>query len=133
MSTRCNVAIKLSADSTIFLYRHSDGYLSECGKTLAREMAKIDADCEKLPGKRYSADADLVTALLALKYDDDRAIYELTHDVHCDINYFYQIQRGEAGWMIQWAEGYGDAIASQLGGVQSLAGFKGDVATAQEG
>ena len=85
MSTRCNIIIHHGA-SKIMLYRHYDGYLANTGADLAEKFAAANG----------SADAFL-RALMADRYDkasyetEARPVYELTTEVHGDIEYLYKV------------------------------------------
>lgn len=85
MSTRSNIIIK-SGKTTIYMYRHSDGYPACNGVDLADALATSP-----------TATA-LVQNLLDRRYDkqscekDPRRIYEVTTDVHGDIEWLYKIE-----------------------------------------
>lgn len=89
MGTRANIVIEHGA-SRVYLYRHWDGYLAETGADLARRLA----------GRAGSASAAsaLLEELLAERYDDrpEKRIYELTSEVHGDIEFLYRVDFG--GW-----------------------------------
>jgi hypothetical protein len=85
MSTRSNIIIK-SGKTTIYMYRHSDGYPACNGVDLADALATSPTI------------SSLVQNLLDRRYDkasyekDPRRIYEMTTDVHGDIEWCYKIQ-----------------------------------------
>ena len=81
MSTRCNINIKIY-NSNIWLYRHSDGYLSETGYNLA---------CNLIHSKNAHT---FLQNLLNENYEKSELrpaqnIYELTSSQHGDIEYLY--------------------------------------------
>ena len=81
MSTRCNINIKIYS-ANIWLYRHSDGYLSETGYNLVCNLI-------------HSKDAHtFLQSLLNEKYEASELRpaekkYELTSSQHGDIEYLY--------------------------------------------
>jgi hypothetical protein len=85
MSTRSNIIIK-SGKTAIYMYRHSDGYPACNGIDLADALATA---------KTASA---FVQNLLDRRYDkqsyetEPKRIYELTTDVHGDIEWCYKIE-----------------------------------------
>ena len=72
MGTRCNIKIE-TGDTTLWIYRHWDGYPAETGKDLATKLVNVK-----------SAD-EFITKLI----NDDA--YEVTTDQHGDIEYLYNI------------------------------------------
>ena len=72
MGTRCNIKIE-TGDTTLWIYRHWDGYPAETGNDLARKLVNVK-----------SAD-EFITKLI----NDDA--YEVTTDQHGDIEYLYII------------------------------------------
>ena len=86
MSTRCNIVIK-SGQSTVYMYRHCDGYLAETGADL---LAKIEA---------ANGVADKFLRSLFSEYYEQqsyekqpRRVYELTTELHGDIEHCYTIE-----------------------------------------
>jgi len=77
MSTRSNVLIKLGS-TKIYLYRHHDGYPGGNGGDLAEKLIKNGND-----------GAAFIEDLISEKYDDGRAVWELTTDLHGDIEWLY--------------------------------------------
>lgn len=103
MSTRCNVVV-LNGSSKIYLYRHHDGYLAETGADLAEKLKAVAGE----PGARFSPSgmADkFVRSMLGSYYEArsfdpvPRPIYELTTDLHGDIERCYWIYFGRGGLM----------------------------------
>lgn len=80
MSTRCNIVVRDSKRQYI-LYHHHDGYPEGVGIDLWNRFS------DKLGNTRYDA-INVVNELLKDKEDDD---YELTHGLHSDIEYLYEI------------------------------------------
>ena len=81
MSTRCNINIKIYS-SNIWLYRHSDGYLSETGYNLACNLIhskNVHNFLENILNEKYEA-SELRPA---------EKKYELTSSQHGDIEYLY--------------------------------------------
>jgi hypothetical protein len=72
MGTRCNIKIK-TGDTTLWIYRHWDGYPAATGNDLVRKLVNVK-----------SAD-EFITKLI----NDDN--YEVTTDQHGDIEYLYNI------------------------------------------
>ena len=72
MGTRCNIKIE-SGDTTLWIYRHWDGYPAETGVDLARKLVNVKSAGE------------FVAKLLK----DDA--YEVTTSQHGDIEYLYTI------------------------------------------
>ena len=72
MGTRCNIKIK-TGDTTLWVYRHWDGYPAATGVDLARKLVNVKSSEE------------FITKLL----NDDA--YEVTTEQHGDIEYLYNI------------------------------------------
>lgn len=94
MGTRCNILLKNGA-TKVWLYRHWDGYPSCTGADLARHIQKADGNA-----------GTLLKNLLTQERDNEpgRVEYELTNDVHGDIEWLYVIEftrKGavKVGWM----------------------------------
>lgn len=89
MSTRCNIIIQ-NGKSRTFIYRHSDGYLTATGLDIQQKL-------------RAHPDAtSFVRALLtemyeATSYCAARPVYELTTNVHGDIEWLYLVKFDESG------------------------------------
>ena len=73
MGTRCNIKIE-TGDTTLWIYRHWDGYPAETGNDLARKLVNVK-----------SAD-EFISKLI----NDDA--YEVTTEQHGDIEYLYNIR-----------------------------------------
>jgi hypothetical protein len=85
MSTRTNIIVK-NGETKLFLYRHHDGYLAGAGADLAIELRKAGQNCTAfvagLLGKQYEATS----------YCGPRPIYEVTSELHGDIEYAYVVK-----------------------------------------
>ena len=95
MATRCNVIVRLSADSTVILYRHWDGYPAVTGADLVTIARKTFETCDV-----YSMGTALVRALLETKRggygrDKDQPQYELTDSIHGDVEHVYAFKPWE--------------------------------------
>jgi len=73
MGTRCNIKIK-TGDTTLWIYRHWDGYPAETGVDLATKLVNVKSANE------------FITKLI----NDDA--YEVTTEQHGDIEYLYNIK-----------------------------------------
>lgn len=86
MSTRANIVI-LYGSSKVYLYRHCDGYPAELGADLARNLASAGHSANKF-----------VRSLVEARYEkasyetEAKPIYELTTEVHGDIEYLYLVK-----------------------------------------
>ena len=88
MGTRCNVVINYE-ETKINLYRHWDGYYSETGYDLAvrlnHSFNKIgNANAEKFFDSVFNAQRSVSV------HDMDKKQYELTTELHGDIEYLYE-------------------------------------------
>ena len=85
MSTRTNIIVKIG-ETTIYLYRHCDGYLVETGADL---LVKTRAALNRHEGRCSDTGAAtaLVRALMAEHY-----VYEITSGLHGDIEHLYTIR-----------------------------------------
>jgi hypothetical protein len=88
MATRSNIIIKFGS-SKLYLYRHWDGYPAVTGADLV----------QKLRESKFNPKA-FVNALLTEKrggegHDKDRAQYELTSEIHGDIQCLYRFEFAE--------------------------------------
>lgn len=85
MSTRCNIVITFG-NSKLFVYRHCDGYLAVTGADIAT----------RLQSNPYPA--DFVRNLLGEMYEkasyeaQARPVYELTTELHGDIEHVYYVR-----------------------------------------
>src|SRR5262245_1929164 len=104
MATRCNVVLTDSvAGSKVFLYRHWDGYLAEAGGDIAEKLKASLAKTAYSRGFR-----EMLTTMVCEKRggegrDKDRPQYEVTDDVHGDIEHLYEVSFN-AGRMNQHTE-----------------------------
>jgi len=91
MSTRANIVV-VHGESVVFLYRHCDGYPSECGADLGAKLLACDR----------SAGAFLRSIVLD-KYEQQsyeraaRPVYELTTELHGDIEWLYVFDFKDGG------------------------------------
>lgn len=88
MSTRCNIVIKQNEkdEKPIYLYHHFDGYPEGVGAALKKYLSKL-----------YSL-YPLRVANCLVKCEEDRG-YEITSDLHNDIEYYYVIHCDERKMM----------------------------------
>lgn len=96
MGTRCNIKIK-TGDTTLWIYRHWDGYPAETGVDLARKLVNVKTADE----------------FIAKLLKDDA--YEVTTDQHGDIEYLYTIkfmapdyEGAEVYFEVEKREGWGE-------------------------
>lgn len=91
MSTRANIVLE-SGESRVYLYRHCDGYPAETGADLVRLLAATGGSAsgflQSLLDQRYEKQSYESAA---------KRIYELTSEVHGDIEYLYRV-RLVSGW-----------------------------------
>jgi hypothetical protein len=83
MSTRTNILVT-HGSTRIYLYRHCDGYPSETGADLAAKLNQ----CKRID--------DFLAAILAERYEatsfrTGQPVYEITSEVHGDIEWAYAI------------------------------------------
>ena len=99
MSTRCNIIVK-SGKSTVYLYRHSDGYPAETGADLLAKVQTAYGPPDAHRSIEGAAD-HFVRAIFAEHYEQQsyetspKAVYELTTDLHGDIEHCYQVEFAE--------------------------------------
>jgi hypothetical protein len=85
MATRCNVMVSFEANR-LMLYRHWDGYLAETGADLAQRLKAADFDA-------LAFAKDLMFSKRGGEgFDKEQPQYELTGDLHGDIEYFYIVR-----------------------------------------
>lgn len=94
MSTRCNIQL-IRGQSIVWLYRHHDGYLHGTGADIAEKVAAAWG-AETAHRDAQGAADHFLRAIFAEQYEatshcGPRPIYELTNDVHGDIEYIYQV------------------------------------------
>ena len=105
MSTRTNIRIKSNAAS-YWLYRHHDGYLGEAGADILKIAGSLQKQIDENGGSHITA-SDLTSLFLeqtydATEYSDERPVYELTDNVHGDIEHLYTVElRGTGGRILQ--------------------------------
>jgi len=80
MSTRTNILITYG-QSRIYLYRHHDGYPANTGVDLVTKLRACEGSADKF-----------LRALLSAQYDDGHKVYELTSEVHGDIEWAYAVE-----------------------------------------
>lgn len=100
MATRANIVLK-NAETTLWLYRHWDGYPAIAGANLAKVI--------KLALRNQHGYASLLPhiaeTLLAERDTGGRSIYELTSGKHGDIQWLYQLTfRGDAAVTVSVSE-----------------------------
>jgi hypothetical protein len=84
MSTRTNILVTFG-ESTVYLYRHHDGYPSETGADLVTKLRGCEGSADKF------LHALLAEQYEATSYCGPRNIYELTSEVHGDIKWAYSV------------------------------------------
>jgi hypothetical protein len=96
MSTRANIVLS-AGQLRVYLYRHCDGYLAEAGADILAKLGAAVANGGAYPSPERAADAFL-RAMFADMYEKQsyekaaRPVYELTSDLHGDIEHAYFIQ-----------------------------------------
>lgn len=101
MATRCNIIVRIG-QTIVYLYRHWDGYPAETGADLCTKLRA--AESLKVAGNSITREAigsHLLLALLSEKrvgdgYDADRAQYEVTTEIHGDVQWIYEFDFTEA-------------------------------------
>lgn len=97
MSTRANIIIRCGRN-TVYIYRHSDGYPACLGVDL---YEKVSAARGPKPDAWYSEERifeNLIRSILSEHYEkqsyetEAKSVYELTTDLHGDIEHLYQIE-----------------------------------------
>tara|TARA_R110002051_G_scaffold3811_1_gene20416 strand:+ start:9600 stop:10037 length:438 start_codon:yes stop_codon:yes gene_type:complete len=83
MSTRCNLILKYH-DTTIYIYRHHDGYLSETGYDISTRLMN-NLNINKFIRSLLNCDSDPSFTR------DSNPTYEITTNIHGDIEYLYEI------------------------------------------
>jgi len=109
MSTRTNIIIEYGKTS-IYLYRHHDGYLAETGADIHRVLSAHKK-------RSILQTTDILKDFLnqsypKTKYRDCQPIYEITNNVHSDIEFLYRINMYPAieggQFEINYVSGYYD-------------------------
>lgn len=96
MSTRTNIVI-INGQSRVYMYRHSDGYLGECGADLILKLEAAWGTPKAHHSPEGTADRFL-RALFAEYYEQQsyeispRKVYELTTEMHGDIEHVYYVE-----------------------------------------
>jgi len=90
MATRSNIIIKQGRNK-IYLYRHWDGYPSETGRDLLTRL---------LESRRHDEGQAFLSNLIRANREDweGKPLYELTDQIHGDIEYLYQFEFGAMEW-----------------------------------
>ena len=91
MGTRCNIKIK-TGNTTLWVYRHWDGYPAATGNDLATKLVNVK-DANEFINKLLNDDA-----------------YEITTEQHGDIEYLYTIKFEDSGvyFEVEEREGWGE-------------------------
>lgn len=105
MSTRTNIIIEYGQTS-IYLYRHHDGYLAETGANIHRVLSAHKK-------RSILQTTDILKDFLdqsypSTKYRNSQPIYEITNSVHGDIEFLYRIKMDGETIKIQYVSGYSD-------------------------
>jgi hypothetical protein len=101
MSTRANIVVTVG-QSRVFIYRHCDGYPAEMGADILAKLRATATNPGCYPSAQRAAD-EFLRALLTEYYDKQpyetkpKAVYELTSDLHGDIEHAYFVRFGEKG------------------------------------
>lgn len=110
MSTRTNILIE-NKKTKLWLYRHYDGYLSATGHDLMINL---------IHNKDVTS---FVTSLLATNYDacelhSKKAVYEVTSEQHCDIDFLYRFifddRKGKVKIIIDQVSAYDSELNKNL-------------------
>lgn len=95
MSTRCNIVVRCYK-TVAYLYRHCDGYPAETGADLIEKMRAAIGTPDFYMSPEGAADTFL-RSLLSEHYEQQsyekapRPVYEITSDVHGDIEHLYTV------------------------------------------
>ena len=104
MGTRSNLIVRVG-QTRVFIYRHWDGYLSENGKDIAKAMIAARQN----PGRSESTEflANLLNSREEPNSRDPegRRHYELTADIHGDIEWLYVIDYTADAVLVGYASG----------------------------
>ena len=96
MSTRTNIVIR-SGLSTIYIYRHCDGYLAETGADILQKLREAIGPADAHRSTDGAAN-HFTRAIFAEQYEQQsyekapRPVYELTTELHGDIEHAYFIE-----------------------------------------
>lgn len=112
MSTRTNVYIEFGK-TRLFIYRHCDGYPAGAGADLAEKLAAAVFNADKVAGRGVAG--RFVQQLLAARYDDGAAVYEVTTALHGDIEWLYAFKFSHRYTYLQK---HADDKAAYAGGVR---------------
>jgi hypothetical protein len=80
MSTRANIVVSMG-DTKVILYRHHDGYARSTGVDLVNKLRSVTTNEEQF-----------LIDLLAYEGETGRRAYELTSEIHGDIEWAYWIK-----------------------------------------
>lgn len=130
MSTRCNVLLHSPDGARVYLYRHSDGYLSQAGARLFHVFTAMSARSKD----GFPWIGDFAERLLRAQTESGDPLYRMTSGVHEDINYFYALEfpgfqdddmraadrddpnsyaRNKTLLQFRWAKGYGPGLEAE--------------------
>lgn len=129
MATRCNIRIT-APKSSLWLYRHWDGYAACTGSDIARTLKHLRKGYARTHGS-FSA---LANALLAKRYDkrphdeEARPIYEITTDRHGDIEWLYEIKCGASDRVTITVTEIRHDVGEKVHGMMTEAQFRSFVA-----
>jgi hypothetical protein len=107
MATRSNIIVKFGG-TTLYLYRHWDGYPAINGAFLYESLKHA------LMGNPHRADVPsrflnhLFGAREETRKADDSAAYEFTNGIHGDIEWLYEISFTREGAFVRMVERTGD-------------------------
>jgi hypothetical protein len=90
MGTRANIIVNFGSTKLV-LYRHWDGYPAETGKDLAINLKACGNNCSAFIANLLS-EKDAPTS-----FRDAVPVYEITTDVHGDVEWIYRIVFRHAG------------------------------------
>lgn len=111
MATRCNIKITDGRD-VYYLYRHWDGYLAETGAHVL-EVAEVAENIKDFNRGIWAVNKFF--RYMREGYDgEQKSHYELTDNVHGDIERFYHLWFRYEGVVIEYAEGYGPEIEIEV-------------------
>lgn len=99
MGTRSNIVIEVGS-SRVYLYRHWDGYLAGAGRDIYSKLVAAGSNADQFL-RSLMAEMDEATS-----YRPAKGVYELTSEVHGDIEYLYFVRfsdRGSREPEIGWA------------------------------
>ena len=86
MATRSNILVQ-QGTTNIYLYRHWDGYLAENGKDIANALIAAGNDSSAFVRNLLNMTEDTARPDGSKRYH-----YEITSEVHGDIEYYYSVK-----------------------------------------